>query len=132
RYVDLHPGRIWTDSIARAIAGDQQVGNINYYFQGSESSPQSAEHAALWRGSAASVVDLQPNGIGCERSYGNDTDGSRQVGYGYFPASSNTSPYRALLWSGTAASVVVLHALRLSEFCAGGITGYEQVAYAYI
>lgn len=130
-YVDLHPGGIWTDSIARAIAGAQQVGNINYYFQGNESSPQSAEHAAVWRGSAASVVDLHPNGIGCERSYGNDTDGNRQVGYGYFPASSNTSPYRALLWSGTAQSAVVLHPPGFSHSFAEGISGNEQVGYAY-
>jgi hypothetical protein len=130
-YVDLHPAGIWTDSIARAIAGDQQVGNINYYFQGNESSPQASEHAALWRGSAASVVDLHPKGIGCDRSYGNDTDGNRQVGYGYFPAFSNTSPYRALLWSGTAASAVVLHPPGFSHSFAEGVSGDEQVGYAY-
>jgi hypothetical protein len=129
-YVDLHPAGNWTDSIARAIAGDQQVGNIAYYFQGNESSPQSVEHAALWRGSAASVVDLHPSGIGCERSYARDTDGNRQVGNGYFPT-PNTAPYRALLWSGTAASVVVLHPAGYTHSFAEGVSGNEQVGYAF-
>ncbi|HEV7681410.1 MAG TPA: hypothetical protein VGO68_04765 [Pyrinomonadaceae bacterium] len=30
-YIDLHPAGIWTASTARGIAGNQQVGNINYY-----------------------------------------------------------------------------------------------------
>jgi hypothetical protein len=130
-YVDLHPSGIWTDSLARAVAGGQQVGNINYYFQGNESSPQSAEHAALWRGSSAGVVDLHPNGIGCQRSYANDTDGSQQVGYGYFPTSANTTPYRALLWSGTAASAVVLHPPGFTHSFAEGVGGGQQVGYAF-
>lgn len=130
-YADLHPGGSWTDSLARAVAGDQQVGNISYYFQGNESSPQSAEHAALWRGTAASVVDLHPNGIGCQRSYANDTDGSQQVGYGYFPTSANKTPYRALLWSGTAASAVVLHPPGFTHSFAEGVGGGQQVGYAF-
>jgi hypothetical protein len=130
-YVDLHPAGSWTDSLARAVAGGQQVGNIDYYYQGNESSPQSAEHAALWRGTAASVVDLHPGGIGCQRSYANDTDGSQQVGYGYFPTSSNTAPYRALLWSGTAASAVVLHPPGFTHSFAEGVGGGQQVGYAF-
>jgi hypothetical protein len=129
-YVDLHPAGNWTDSVARSIAGDQQVGNINFFFQGNESSPQSIIHAALWRGTAASVVDLHPSGIGCQRSYANATDGSHQVGYGYFPTPSNT-PYRALLWSGTAAGAVVLHPPGYTHSFAEGVGGNEQVGYAY-
>jgi hypothetical protein len=130
-YVDLHPSGIWTDSIARSIAGDQQVGNINFFFNGNESSPQSIIHAALWRGTAASVVDLHPTGIGCQSSYANATDGSHQVGYGYFPTSGNTTPYRALFWSGTAASAVVLHPPGFTHSFAEGVGGNEQVGYAY-
>src|SRR5688572_21704596 len=56
-YIDLHPTTgTWTDSVAVAIAGNQQVGNINYYFQTSYERII-IEHAALWRGSAVSVVD---------------------------------------------------------------------------
>ena len=130
-YVDLHPAGSWTDSVARSIAGDQQVGNINFYFQGNESSPQSIIHAALWRSTPASVVDLHPNGIGCRSSYANATDGSQQVGYGYFTTSSNTTPYRALLWSGTAASAVVLHPPGFTHSFAEGVGGGQQVGYAF-
>jgi Bacterial Ig domain len=129
-YVDLHPAGNWTDSIARAIAGDQQVGNINSYFYTSYERII-VEHAALWRGAAATVVDLHPSGINCERSYAHDTDGFRQVGNGYFPTSSNTAPYRALLWSGSAASVVVLHPAGYTHSFAEGVSGNEQVGYAF-
>lgn len=129
-YVDLHPPGNWNDSIARAIAGGQQVGNINYYFYTSYERII-IEHAALWRGSAQSAVDLHPSGIGCERSYAHNTDGNRQVGNGYFPTSSNTAPYRALLWSGTAASVVVLHPAGYTHSFAEGVGGGEQVGYAF-
>lgn len=129
-YVDLHPAGNWNDSVARAVAGDQQVGNINYYFYTSYERVI-VEHAALWRGSAASVVDLHPNGIGCERSYGNDTDGSRQVGYCYFSAPANTAPYRAVLWSGTPASAVVLHPPSYTHSFAEGVGGGQQVGHAF-
>ena len=129
-YVDLHPAGTWNDSVARAAAGDQQVGNINNYFY-TTYERDIVEHAALWRGSAASVFDLHPRGIGCERSYANDTDGRRQVGYGYFPSSENTAPYRALLWSGTAASAVVLHPPGFTHSFAEGVGGDEQVGRAF-
>jgi hypothetical protein len=129
-YIDLHPAGIWTASTARGIGGNQQVGNINYYYQGNESSSQSLEHAALWRGSPASVVDLHPAGIGCDRSYANATDGSRQVGYGYFSSPNSAAPYRALLWSGSA-SVVILHPAGYTHSFAEGVGGNEQVGYAF-
>jgi hypothetical protein len=130
-YTDLHPAGNWNDSIARAIAGTQQVGNINLYIQGQESSPIIIEHAALWAGTAASVVDLHPPLSGCERSYGNDTDGSHQVGQCYFNTPNTTAPYRALLWSGTAASAVVLHPAGYTHSFAEGVSGNEQVGYAF-
>ena len=71
-------------------------------------------------GAAASIVDLHPRGVGCERSYANDTDGRRQVGYGYFPAQADNAPYRALLWSGTAGSVEDLHSMLPADFAQGG------------
>jgi hypothetical protein len=129
-YVDLHPAGVWNDSVARAVAGDEQVGNVNNYFY-TTYERVIVEHAALWHGSAASVVDLHPNGIGCRRSYANDTDGRRQVGYGYFPTRTNTAPYRALLWSGTAASAVVLHPPGYTHSFAEGVGGDEQVGYAF-
>jgi hypothetical protein len=129
-YIDLHPKGVWNDSVARAVAGDQQVGNINNYFYTAYERAV-VEHAALWRGSAASVVDLHPSGIGCQRSYANDTDGRTQVGYGYFPTPANTAPYRALRWSGTAASAVTLHPPGYTHSFAEGVGGDEQVGYAF-
>jgi Bacterial Ig domain len=130
-YVDLHPtSGNWTDSIARAIAGGQQVGNINYYFQ-TTYERIIIEHAALWRGTAQSAVDLHPSIRGIDRSYANDTDGSRQVGYGYFDIPNDPAPYRALLWSGTAASAVVLHPHGFTHSFAEGVSGNEQVGYAF-
>lgn len=128
--VDLHPAGQWNDSSAVATAGDQQVGNINYYFYTSYERII-VEHAALWRGSAASVVDLHPTDSGCQRSYAVDTDGSRQVGHAYCPAVPNTAPYQALLWSGTAGSAVVLHPTGYTHSFAEGIHGGEQVGYAF-
>src|SRR5215208_3755840 len=52
-YVDLHPAGAWNDSVARAVAGVQQVGNINNYFY-TTYERDIIEHAALWRGTAAS------------------------------------------------------------------------------
>jgi hypothetical protein len=132
-YIDLHPTTgTWNDSIARAIAGDQQVGNINFYYDGQDTSPRSIVHAALWRGTAASVVDLHPSSIsGCGRSYGNDTDGSHQVGYCFFSNVDTTKPYRAVLWSGTATSAVILHPSGFSHSFAEGVSGNEQVGYAF-
>ena len=130
-FIDLHPtnGK-WTDSVARGIAGNQQVGNINYYFYTSYERII-IEHAALWSGSAASVVDLHPPLSNCERSYASDTDGSRQVGHCYFSATDNTPPYQALLWSGTAASAVSLHPPGFTHSFAEGVSGDEQVGYAF-
>ncbi|MFL6333111.1 MAG: hypothetical protein ACJ754_07180 [Pyrinomonadaceae bacterium] len=129
-YVDLHPAGVWNDSVARAVAGGQQVGNINNYFY-TTYERSITEHAALWRGTAASVVDLHPRGVGCERSYANDTDGRQQVGYGYFPSNANDAPYRALLWSGMAESAVVLHPPGYTHSFAQGVGGDVQVGYAF-
>jgi hypothetical protein len=130
-YVDLHPSGVWNDSVARAIEGDQQVGNINFFYQGNESSPQSIVHAALWRGTAASVVDLHPSFNGCERSYGNDTDGSHQVGYCFFSIPNDPLTYGAVVWSGTAGSAVLLHPSGFTHSFAEGVSGNEQVGWGF-
>jgi hypothetical protein len=128
-YVDLHPDGIWNDSVARATAGDQQVGNLNFYYQGQDSSPFSLVHAALWHGTADNVVDLHPTIRDILQSYGTNTDGSHQVGYGFF--ASDSDPYRALLWSGTPSSAVVLHPRDFTHSFAEGVSGDEQVGYGF-
>jgi IPT/TIG domain-containing protein len=123
---DLHPAGIWNDSIARAIAGSQQVGNVNYYDQDTI-----IIHAALWSGTASSAVDLHPPIADCDRSYAEDTDGVHQVGYGYFVTPDNLAPYRALLWEGSAESAVVLHPPDFTHSFAEGVAGNEQVGQAF-
>ena len=126
--VDLHPAGFWGDSIARATAGGQQVGNIN--FSNEKNPPVIIVHAALWSGSAESVVDLHPAIAGCDRSYGEDTDGVHQVGFCYCSTAEN--PYhRALLWQGSAASAVNLHPAEFTQSFAEGVAGDEQVGYAF-
>jgi len=130
-YVDLHPGGIWSDSIARATAGGQQVGNINSFYQGDSNSTFSLEHAALWSGSAESVVDLHPPFDDCDRSWAEDTDGAQQVGYGHFDAPEDNLSYRALLWKGSADSAVILHPTGFTHSFAQGVSGGEQVGWAF-
>lgn len=66
----------------------------------------SPTHAALWRGSAESWVDLNPSNS--SRSEAWATAGTIQVG-GYAPNGASLS--RACAWFGTAESVVNLHSL---------------------
>ena len=127
--LDLHPPGIWNDSIARATADGQQVGNVNYIDPSEDSTL--IIHAALWNGSAESALDLHPPFADCDRSYGEDTDGVHQVGYGYFVSPDNLTPYRALLWEGSAASAVDLHPPAFTHSFAEGVSGDEQVGYAF-
>ena len=129
--VDLHPAGIWNDSIVRATAGSQQVGNVNYIDEGDDPSTTLIIHAALWNGSPESALDLHPPLTDCDRSYGEDTDGVHQVGYGYFGTPDSLSPYRALLWEGSAASAVDLHPPAFTHSFAEGVSGDEQVGYAF-
>src|SRR5262249_12513465 len=83
--VDLHPTNSSLDilnSQALRGAGQQQVG-WGFYVGG----PNAGSHALLWTGTAASTVDLNPTALfgGNETfSFANATNGSQQVGYGYF------------------------------------------------
>jgi hypothetical protein len=95
------------NSEAFAIGGDQQVGYTDDSFTCGECGITRIIHAALWRGSPQSYVDLHPNPTNTDdESRAFDTDGVQQVGYKYFAGSSR--PYRALLWSGTPQSAVDL------------------------
>jgi hypothetical protein len=61
-------------------------------------------HACLWRGTAASFVDLNPPGLISSRLYG--VDESQQVGI-----ATVNGAIHAAYWSGTARSFVDLHAV---------------------
>ena len=101
-------------STAYAIHGNQQVG-----FGVAQDHNQ---HALLWTGSAASVVDLSlgPAGIG----YATATDGDQQVG-----VVSGGIGGDAALWSGTAASFVNLNPSGYDQSYAQGVFGDIQVGY---
>ena len=138
--VDLHPSNSdfgaqsrsagWdrADSAAVGVCGGQQVG------YGGSVIP------LLWRGSAASVVDLSPSkgvqleGIGeagIEYSQTLATSGDQQVGGGRETATSGNS-HHALLWRGTPADVVELQAPSgIWESYAVGTSAEEQVGYGY-
>jgi hypothetical protein len=124
-YVDLNPGDIWNDSVALAIAGTQQVGNVNLLYPGNESPPYSVYHAALWNGTPDSWIDLHPSLPGIDRSFAKDTDGVQQVGYGTFGGD------HALVWSGSADSAVDLHPPVFTHSYAEGVHSGEQVGYAF-
>ena len=92
--VDLHPAG-FTESVARDVAGDLQVG-------------WGDNHALLWHGTADSVVDLHPflAGLGpnfiASVAQGVDEHGNI-VGYAYYtvdaPYDEPTGRFQAVLWT---------------------------------
>ena len=109
--IDLHPSG-FISSEALGVSGGQQVGV--------GSTEGDKDHALLWRGSAASVVDLLPSrGIKATA-----TCGGQQVGYG---EGFSGGGRHALLWRGSAASVIDLHPSGFTDSEAHGISGRGQV-----
>jgi len=105
--VDLHP-RGFTGSEADGTSGEEQVGFGAP--QGSHPIDRSdggslATHALLWRGSAASVVDLHPRGFISSKALA--TSGGEQAGSGLpqgapLVGSRQIPASHALLWRGSA------------------------------
>lgn len=104
--MDLNP-RGFSYSEAHGTAGRQQVGYGSGPGTGAFPVPGTPfhDHALLWHGSPASVVDLNPPGFIISYAYA--TNGEEQVGTGSGPATHGEG--HALLWHGSAASVVDLH-----------------------
>jgi hypothetical protein len=134
----LPVGGYTTFSEALAIAGDQQVGFADYSYGGGEGGYTYIIHAALWRGTPESYVDLHPtlpgaNDPGDQRSKAFGTDGTTQVGYTEFSVplggGQYTSETRAVLWHGTAQSVVILHPTGWETSYAYGVKNGTQVGY---
>ena len=112
-YVNLQPNG-FVASMADDVNGGEQVG----YGSPSGTDPDlsldaSNVHALLWNGTAASFVDLNPDGWVLSKALG--TNGTQQVGAGLITEEAGqlfpTGNYQALLWSGTAASYVNLQTL---------------------
>ncbi|HEX2715726.1 MAG TPA: hypothetical protein VHM88_26385 [Candidatus Acidoferrales bacterium] len=111
--INLHP-RGFTKSYALGVSRGLQVG-VGV-------APGDFNHALLWRGSAASVVHLDPTGMAAEV---HGACGEQQVGYGTGPTMAGTA--HALLWRGTAASVVDLNPNGFDGSVALGTSGGQQV-----
>lgn len=115
-------------SEALAIGGGQQVGYVDRSTMGGGGFTTVRDvRAALWRGTAQSYVDLKPTTLGStDDSRALDTDGTYQVGWGYFFSGTH---YRALMWSGTAASVVDLSPPNFDATFAQAVAKDVQVGY---
>lgn len=127
--VDLHPSG-FTYSEAVGVSGGQQVGDAHIIRPlESVALPRLSDiiHALLWRGSAASVVDLNPSGFTDSEAHG--ISGGEIVGWGDVIAPDDTGILHALLWHGTATNVVDLHPRGFDSSEANGTNGTEQVGW---
>jgi len=109
----------WTDlgggfAVVTGLDGSQQVGTRN-------------GRAALWAGSAASYVDLQPALTGVTSSMAYSVAAGEQVGYLSF-----AGDHKAVLWRGSAGSFVSLNppgALQSEARATDGVHQWGSVAY---
>jgi len=140
--VDLHPLNLdMLKSFVIGVHGDQQVG-VGFTIGGGVliDSPPPAVYALLWRGTADSVLNLNP--VGYLRSRALATSGKQQVGWASklfyhgggpdFPIfSAEPIPIgdEAILWSGTAESAITLHPSSWGYSRAYGVANGEQVGY---
>lgn len=107
--VYLDPG-VGDGSSALAVNGGHQGGDV-------------AGHAAIWSGSAASWIDLQPEGV--QFSYVTGISGNQQMG----TVLTDGSLYRAGLWNGSAATYIDLTPDSLSEADGTDTDGFQQVGW---
>jgi len=111
--VDL--GGSFTNSYVFGIAGNEQVGQVI----------TTGYHAALWRGTAGSFVDLNPAGA----AYSDAVNTSGEVEVGAYSAKSlpgKTDP-RACMWRGDAGSFTSLHPAGHAYSSAYDASGDQQV-----
>lgn len=93
--VDLDPGGITSATFASGAFGGYQVGQIVTSLNGG----QAASYAALWHGTADSLVLLNTPGFHDTYAYANSA--TEQVGLAAATGSSSSVPF---VWAGTAAS----------------------------
>lgn len=94
--------------------GNFQVGNVSHATYGGKS------HAALWQGSAASYVDLNPTGS--TESFASGVDLGVQVGRARFGG-----VVHAGMWAGSASTWVDLHPTGAFSSSASGVADGQQV-----
>lgn len=118
---DLHPygpgglDEEGDNSFAYGVGDGHQVGYFSQYTR-----TESRYHAALWSGSAASLIDLHP--AHALDSFALAVSGTQQVGYAYIGSYT-----RALLWTGSASSSVDLTPSGAFNSIAYGVASGYQV-----
>lgn len=113
-FINLNPtGFVFSEAVG--AFGGQQVG---FGFGGATGG---ANHALLWSGSGAGVVDLNPTGFSMSDAFA--IAGGQQVGSGM---QLTTLATHALLWTGTAASAVDLNPSGFTFSTALGTSGSQQ------
>lgn len=117
--IDLNPAGS-ADSEAYAVRGGAQAG---YAF----SSTTNTYHAFLWRGTAASAVDLTRSTM--SSAYATGLAYRSEVGCGT-PLGMTVT--HALLWHGTARSMIDLHPSGFTDSCARAAQGSVQAGYGHI
>jgi len=100
-------------SSALAVRGNMQTGWVQV---------QSTYHAAIWRGNAASFVDLHP--LGASSSYTYATDGVLQGGVAWYAIPNGTQSHAAI-WNGTAQSYLDLSPGGRDAYIHGMVPGVQ-------
>ena len=113
--VRLGPVGAWL-SQANALAGGQEVGCVMFR-------KGDCDRAALWRGSPASFVDLNPKGYKCSVAVA--TDGRQVVGWGRLPHQRT----HALLWLKSGSKIVDLNPAGFVRSEAHGVAEGVVVGY---
>jgi RNA polymerase sigma factor (sigma-70 family) len=113
--IDLTPAGL-PMAIASGIWHNQQVGGAGTVH----------EHAMLWLGTAASAVDLNPNGFTSSTAYA--TYGVKQVGYGI----DQTDSQHALEWNGSSTKYVDLNPYGFDSSKIYDISGNQEVGIGQI
>ncbi len=124
-WVDLNPGG-FVESWVYGNAPGEQVG----YGAGPATGPDAGggvypSHALLWRDSAASYVDLHPDGWDWSVAFG--AGDGQQVGYGGGPGTAGKS--HALLWQGSSASAVNLNPVGFTYSEARAAAAGQQIGF---
>lgn len=125
--VDLSPPNSGFTEFSEALgtSGGQQVGRA----MGTAIAATGVGHAYLWKGTAASAVDLNPTSLNISDSYAWATNGTQQGGWGTGTGTGNAS--HALLWAGTAASAVDMNPAGSASSAIYAMSAGQQVGAAW-
>ena len=127
---NLHPlASLSAYSKALAVRAGQQVGYLSTapYPYGETTGYHALSAAAMWTGSAASMVSLHPVGFAASEAWA--TNGTQQGGWVY---TSVPSSQHAALWSGTPESLIDLHPVGYNDSGVRAMSGGQQVGDGWV